>query len=116
MLKLILSGISLILIDNIYYQLTKDIYIDKIEEIQQRPFAFRPLGAIIRYLVLIFGLYYFIIKRNASLIEALSLGIFVNGATNGTMYASFTDWNGIGAMLDTLWMGLLFVFVTFISR
>ena len=115
-MNIAIVGALLFGIDGIYYALSKDIYINKIEEIQQKEFKFRISGAIIRYAILIAGLTYFIIGKNGSLLDAFLLGLLINGACNGTMFASFSEWNALGAFLDTLWMGLLFAGTVYLSR
>lgn len=114
--QIAILGVFLILFDSLYYTFTSQIYIKKIEEIQQRPFTFRIYGAIVRYSILIVGLSYFILNKNGSLLDAFLLAILLNGAFNGTMYASFSNWNAIGALLDTLWFGILFVATVYITR
>lgn len=115
--QLVLMAISMLLLDGLYYMAVRHIYIDKIEEIQQRPFNFRVSGIIlVRYLLMIIGLGYFIVYKQGSVPSAFLFGVIINGVTNGTMYASFRDWNAVGALLDTLWMGVLMAASIVISR
>lgn len=101
-------------LDLFYYFLTKDIYIGKIQEIQKQPFEFRIEGAFIRYVALCVGFYYFIARMGGKLIDAALYGAIFGAIFNGTMYASFLEWNAIGAFLDTLWLSMLFAFSTYI--
>lgn len=113
--QIFLSSLFLILLDLLYYILTKSYYINKIEEIQKEEFQFRISGVIIRYFFIILGLTYFILQKKYSLKDAFILGIVFGGIFNGTMYSSFINWDARGAFIDTLWLGLLFSLTTYLT-
>ena len=70
------------------------------------------MGAIICYLLIIYGLNYFIIDTKKSIKDAFILGIFVYGVYETTSYAILDKWNMKAVTLDTLWGGILFALTT----
>jgi uncharacterized membrane protein len=112
--RFLLASLFIIFLDLFYYFLTKDIYIGKIQEIQKSTFQFRIEGALIRYVALCAGFYYFIALRGGKPIDAALYGAVFGSIFNGTMYASFTEWNAVGAFLDTLWLSVLLTSATYI--
>jgi uncharacterized membrane protein len=72
----------------------------------------KPLGGIICYALLIFGINYFIIFQKKSILEAFLLGFVIYGVYDSTNYAIIQKWNGIIAAIDTLWGGILFATTT----
>lgn len=105
----------LLILDLVYYCLSKNIYIGKIEEIQKQPLQFRIEGAIIRYIAMVVGLYVFVLSKRLSPAYAFVFGLVFGGIFNGTMYASFRNWNGLGGLLDTLWLSSLFAITTYLT-
>jgi uncharacterized membrane protein len=66
------------------------------------------------YILLVSGLYYFIIKNSASIKDAFLLGVLIYGVYETTNYAFFKDWSLLLVILDTLWGGILFSTTTFL--
>ena len=62
--QIILPGILLVLIDYIYLNAISSFFNKQIFNIQKSPIKLRFSGAIICYVLLVFGLYYFIISQN----------------------------------------------------
>ena len=52
----------------------------------------RKSGAVMAYILLVIGLYYFIIKERKNLIYAFLFGLFVYGVYDLTNYATLTNW------------------------
>ena len=71
-------------------------------------------SALFCYLFLSFGLYYFIIKSNKSLIDAFLLGLVIYGVFDTTNKALFSKWKWNTVLFDTLWGGVLFLLTTYI--
>ena len=85
----------------------------QIKQVQGSDLKMNYLGGIICYPLLIFGLYYFIIKnrknyktRGKMILDAMILGWVIYGVYESTNYAIF---NGIGnSIIDDVWGGILF--------
>mgnify|MGYP001228872730 CR=1 FL=1 len=58
-------------------------------------------------ILLVFGLYYFIISQNKKVFDAFLLGLVIYGVYESTNYALLKDWNFSTLVIDTLWGGIL---------
>jgi len=104
----------LLVVDSVYLFLTKSIFGEVVAKIQRTAIQFRLEGAVVVYLLLAFGLYYFIIKPGCSPWEAALLGLVIYGTFDFTNYAMFKNYDLMTAMMDTVWGALLFFITTFI--
>lgn len=108
------SAIILLVLDFIYISFFYKFFQSQIIRVQHTAFHIKPLSAILCYLILIFGLYYFIIKDKRPVLDAFILGILVYGVYETTNYAILKNWKIEAVVLDTLWGGLLFSGTTFL--
>ena len=113
--ELLISTVTLLILDGIYLYLTQKMFADQITNIQRVVMQFKPIGAIICYLLIVAGLNYFIIQRNRSVTEAFLFGIVVYGIYDSTNYATLKKWTAELSILDTLWGGSLFALTTYIT-
>jgi len=67
------------------------------------------------YLILIFGLYYFILKEKKPVSDAIILGFVIYSVFELTNMAIFDNWNISSVLLDTSWGAILFGLTTFVS-
>jgi uncharacterized membrane protein len=72
------------------------------------------ISGIIAYLLLAYGLYYFIIKKNLTKNDAFILGIIIYGVYNTTNYFTLNNYSGKVAIIDTFWGGILFYLIIWI--
>lgn len=108
MLKaLILIGIILLALDLTYLFVFKDLMLPVIVNIQKAEVKVNIKSALACYILLVSGLYYFIIKKNAPPKDAFLLGVLINGVYETTNYAFFKDWSPLLVLMDTLWGGIL---------
>jgi len=112
--KLLISAILLVTIDSIYLHFIKDYFANQIKVIQGSSVKINYLAAIICYIFLIFGLNYFIIKRNRSVQDAFLLGLVIYGVYETTSKALFNNWSWVTVLIDTIWGGILFALTTYI--
>ena len=61
------------------------------------------------YIILVSSLYYFVIYKNGSYLDAFLLGFFIYGVYETTNMATFQDWKFDAVMYDTLWGSMLFL-------
>lgn len=113
-----LVKISLILLslDYVYLSTTLNFYKKLIKNIQGRDAVFRRNGAILCYMLLVFSIYYFIILKNGSELDAFLLGLSIYGVFDLTNYAIFDRWNYKAVIMDTLWGGILYYTTVKIHR
>lgn len=110
--NLIITGIVLIILDSLYLTTFGGFFNNMVQSIQGTKIKFKFMGAIICYLLIIYGLNYFIIDTKKSFKDAFILGIFVYGVYESTSYAILDKWNMKAVMLDTIWGGILFALTT----
>jgi len=106
--KVILLGLIFILIDSIYLSLMKNNFQKLIKNIQGSDLKLNIPSTILCYIFLISSIYYFIISKNGTILDAFLLGIFIYGVYETTNTATFKKWNYKIALIDTLWGGILF--------
>jgi uncharacterized membrane protein len=110
--NLIITGIVLLLLDSIYLTTFGGFFNNLVQSIQGTKIKFKFTGAILCYLLIIYGLNYFIIDKQKSIKDAFILGIFVYGVYETTSYTILDKWNMKAVTLDTLWGGILFALTT----
>ena len=112
---LILISIILVLVDliNLIF-FASHIFNPQIQLIQNSPLKVNILGAILSYITIIFGLYYFIIKDNRNVYDAFLFGIVTYGIFETTNLAIFKNWSLVTLFVDTLWGGILFALTTYL--
>jgi uncharacterized membrane protein len=113
--EVIISGITMLLLDAIYLTINKQAFADQIVNIQRTVMQFRMVPAIICYILLIFGLYYFIIRKKRSILDAFLFGLVIYGVYDTTNYATLKKYSVNFAIMDTIWGGVLMATTTFIT-
>jgi len=111
---MLVSAIVFIIIDFVYLNVMKGYFDNQIKAIQGSRIKMNYLGAAICYVLLIFGINYFIIKPRKSVSDAFLLGIIIYGVYETTNYALLKNWSILTVIIDTLWGGLLFAVTTYI--
>jgi uncharacterized membrane protein len=111
-----LSAIIFVVLDFFYINLTKNYFANQISIVQGRKMEVNFLGAALCYIILIFGLNYFIIDPKKGVYDAFFLGILIYGVYETTSYSLFKNWSILTVLMDTLWGGLLFAITTFIIQ
>jgi len=112
---LIISALILIFLDFTYLYTTKQTAIDLTESVQKSELKIKYSGLIACYIVIILGLYYFILLPEKSYQDAFLLGLFVNGVYETTNYATFSDWTESFVVMDMLWGGILYASTTYLT-
>tara|TARA_S200000501_G_scaffold192856_1_gene181679 strand:- start:192 stop:563 length:372 start_codon:yes stop_codon:yes gene_type:complete len=113
--KYLLSSIIFVIIDYIYLSNVGNKYNDMIFKIQNKNINLKMNSAIVCYIILLFGLNYFIIKDNKSELDAFLLGFTIYGVYDATNHATIEEWNLNIAITDTIWGGLLFYSTTYLT-
>lgn len=108
--------VIMLLLDSVYLYFTKSIFGVLVAKVQRTAMQFRIEGAIIVYLLLALGLYYFILKPGLSAWEAGLLGLVIYGTFDFTNYAMFKNYDLKTAIMDTVWGSFLFALTTLILR
>jgi uncharacterized membrane protein len=114
--EIIILGIVLLLLDYIYISTFSNHFREQIYKVQNKPLKLNIKSAVLSYILLILGLYYFILKENKSLKDAFLLGIFVYGVYELVTITLLKDWKWKTVIIDTLWGGILFTTTVYITR
>ena len=109
---IIILTILILVTDCFYLYGIRNIFSKQIMDVQHTPLQMDVLSAVLCYILIIFGLYYFIIRENKSVFEAFMLGIVIYGIYELTTKAIITNWRWETVLLDTVWGGVLFGIVT----
>lgn len=112
---IIVSGITMLLLDFAFLSFNKKAFEDQIINVQRVIMQMKVSGAIICYIFLIFGLYYFIIRNKRSILDAFLFGLVIYGVYETTNYATLKKWSPYLATMDTIWGGVLMASTTFIT-
>jgi uncharacterized membrane protein len=110
---LILTGIIISIIDILFITyIFSHEYKPLIKSVQKATLEVNYISALMTYLIVICGLYYFIIKDRRSILDAVILGMFVYGVFAWTNYSLLKNWSFRVAIIDTVWGGVLFGLTT----
>ena len=112
MLQYLVSAIIFVVLDGIYLNLIKGFFNNQIKKIQGSDIKINMIATGITYVILIFGLNYFIIQRNRSVTDAALLGFVIYGTYEFTNMSLFKDWSMFTAIIDTTWGTILFALTT----
>jgi uncharacterized membrane protein len=113
--ELLISGIILLVIDGIFLYANAHMFQLQVAEVQRVSLQMKPLGAILCYILLILGLYYFIIRQHKPVKDAVLLGLLVYGVFETTNYALFKNWQVKTMIIDTMWGGILLGLTTLLT-
>lgn len=114
--QIILLSVIFLLVDAGYLYLMKNKFTKLIENIQNSRFKLDIIPTIFCYIFLISLLYYFIICKSATLIDAFFLGLFTYGVYETTNMAIFKNWKFEIAIIDIIWGGILFLTTIYLYR
>lgn len=114
--NVLLSGIAMLALDAVYLSTFSGYFNKVVKQIQGEKIQFNIVGAILCYLLLIYGINYFIIDQKKPLRDAFILGVVIYGVYETTTYAIFKNWTLGAVALDTLWGGILFTLTAYFVR
>jgi len=107
--------VILLALDFMYISATRNMFEIQIADVQRVALQMRPLGGVLCYILLVIGLYYFIIREHRPIFDAFLLGLVIYGVYETTSYALLKKWKWNIVLMDTLWGGILFALTTFIA-
>lgn len=115
-LKLLLSSaIIMLTIDSFYLYNIRNLFQKQISNIQKSALRLEYLSAGLCYLVLIFGINYFILYERKSVFDAMLLGWVIYFVYELTNKAIFKNWNWKTVAVDGIWGGILFGITTLLT-
>ena len=112
--EILLISIILVVVDSTYLYSMKNFFNNQIKLVQGTDIQINIYAAILCYIALVYGLYYFIIKDKRPLIDAFIFGIVIYAVYELTTMALLKNWSWKTVVLDTLWGGILFTITTYL--
>jgi uncharacterized membrane protein len=112
--EFIVTFIVFLSLDSIYLTSMKSYFDNQIKTIQGQVIQMNVLAALLCYISLTFGVYYFVIRQKKSLTDAFLLGLMVYTVYEFTNWALFMNWKPITVIIDSLWGATLFTLTTVI--
>ena len=112
MLQYLVAAIIFVVLDGIYLNLIKSSYNRQIKNVQGSDIKVNMIAAGITYVILIFGINYFIILKKRSVSDAALLGFVIYGTYDFTNLALLSNWSILLSIVDTMWGAVLFGLTT----
>lgn len=114
MVVIIMILLTMLALDSAYLYATGSLFGQMVAKIQRTAMQIRFGGAAMVYLLLVIGLYYFIIRPGRSALEAGLLGLVIYGTFDFTNYAMLKNYDIAIGIMDTMWGAILFAITTYI--
>ena len=112
----IIPAFSMLALDGLYLSnIGGPLFAKMVKGIQKEEMTLNMYGVVGSYILLVLVLYKFIILERKSPTDAFILGLCVYGVFDFTNIAIFKNYKWMPAILDTLWGGILFYLVTFVT-
>lgn len=112
---LIFASVLLIL-DYIYISVFSKYFKNQVYKVQKKPLQMNIKTTILCYLLLIIGVYYFIIKENRTVLDSFLFGILIYGVYELTTISLLSDWDYKTVFIDTIWGGILISSSVYLTR
>lgn len=113
--QIIIIGVVMLLLDTCYLYLNRTMFARLFRSIQGHDMQVKMMSVVLCYILLIFGLYYFIVSRQRPVFDAFLFGLVIYGVYETTNYATFNKWTPWMLLLDTVWGGTLLALTTWIT-
>jgi uncharacterized membrane protein len=110
--EILITFVVFIALDSIYLTSMKQFFDNQVKSIQGSAIQMNLLAAVLCYISLVFGVYYFIIREKKSLFEAFLLGLVIYTVYEFTNWALFKNWKLTTVIMDSLWGAILFTLTT----
>lgn len=102
-IQFILTAIILVAIEAVYLRIMLPYFNSQIKKIQGKEITPRPYSVVIVYIIIITGLYYFIIGPNKSAKDGAFFGLVIYGIFNFTNHALLDNYSMSLVMIDLIW-------------
>lgn len=114
--NVLLLAIIFVLVDAGFLYLMSNSFQTMVKKIQGSPLKMNLYATLACYIVLVSSLYYFVIYKKGSYLDAFLLGFFIYAVYETTNMAIFKDWSlGVG-LIDLTWGGFLFLITTYLYK
>lgn len=114
--NIILLAVIFVLVDAGFLYLMSNNFQSLIKKIQGSPLKMNLYATLACYIVLVSSLYYFVIHKKGSYLDAFLLGFFIYAVYETTNMAIFKDWSISVGLIDLTWGGFLFLITTYLYK
>lgn len=114
--NIILLAVIFVLVDVGFLYLMSNNFQIMVKKIQGTPLKMELLPTIACYIILVSSLYYFVINKKGSYLDAFLLGFFIYAVYETTNMAIFKDWSYNVGLIDLSWGGFLFLITTYLYK
>ena len=114
--NIILLAVIFVLVDAGFLYLMSNNFQTMVKKIQGTPLKMELLPTIACYIILVSSLYYFVINKKGTYLDAFLLGFFIYGVYETTNMAIFKDWSYKVGLIDLTWGGFLFLITTYLYK
>jgi len=114
--KLLLTAVVLVVVDMGFLYLMGPYFGKMVKSIQGSDMVLNTLFAFVTYVILVLQIYYFIISKNSSYMDAFILGSTTYAVFDFTNLSVFKNYKLNIALVDSIWGGILYALVTFVFR
>lgn len=111
---ILLITIIMLVLDALYLTATRGVFGAVVAKIQRVAMQIRIEGAIVVYVLLVLGLYKFIISERRPVKDAAILGLVIYGVFDFTNYTMFKNYDLTTALMDTAWGTTLMALTTYL--
>jgi len=102
-IQFIFTAIILVAIEAVYLRVMLPYFDSQVKKIQGKEITPRPYSVVIVYIIIITGLYYFIIGPNKSYKDGAFFGLVIYGIFNFTNHALFDNYSLSLVIIDLIW-------------
>lgn len=113
---IILLAVIFVLVDAGFLYLMSNNFQNMVKKIQGTPLKMNLYATLACYIVLVSSLYYFVINKKGSYLDAFLLGFFIYAVYETTNMAIFKDWSYKVGLIDLTWGGFLFLITTYLYK
>jgi uncharacterized membrane protein len=110
--QVLITFVVFVTLDSIYLTSMKGYFDNQVKSVQGSIIQMNLLAAVLCYISLVFGVYYFIIREKKSLLQAFLLGLVIYTVYEFTNWALFKNWKIATVIMDSLWGAILFTLTT----
>lgn len=108
----LITFVVFVTLDSIYLTSMKGFFNYQVKSIQGTTIKMNFFAALLCYISLVFGLYYFVIREKKPLLQAFLLGLVIYTVYEFTNWSLFKNWKLLTVLIDSLWGAILFTLTT----
>ena len=114
--QILVIALIMLAIDIVYLKLASNHFKTLFLKVQNKPLSIKYGPALLCYIIMVFGLYYFVVKENKPLYDAFLLGLVIYGVYDTTNMTTLVAWDWKTVFLDSTWGATLFTMTYYLTK